>query len=329
MRTDCINKPFEIENRRYIGCKAKLSKWIMQTIQENTKEVASFCDLFAGTGVISKYALALNLYDEVVINDFLSSNNIIYQAFFAHGKWDADKLTEISNAYNALKDDNLKGNWFSLNYGGKYFDEITARRIGYIREHLNGLQKQLTKKEYAILLASLIYSIDRLANTVGHFESYFRKPILRKNMMFQLVNAQSCDKVKMYQEDANALARKIKADVVYIDPPYNSRQYSRFYHVYETLVKWNKSQLYGAALKPKPCDMSEYCRSGAFKTFEDLIRTIDAKYVAVSYNNTYKSKSHSSENKIRTEQIVEVLKKKARQQYSRMIITLSMRAKQT
>jgi len=229
MRTDCINKPFEIENRRYIGCKAKLSKWIMQTIQENTKEVASFCDLFAGTGVISKYALALNLYDEVVINDFLSSNNIIYQAFFAHGKWDADKLTEISNAYNALKDDNLKGNWFSLNYGGKYFDEITARRIGYIREHLNGLQKQLTKKEYAILLASLIYSIDRLANTVGHFESYFRKPILRKNMMFQLVNAQSCDKVKIYQEDANALARKIKADVVYIDPPYNSRQYSRFY----------------------------------------------------------------------------------------------------
>ena len=44
-------------------------------------------------------------------------------------------------------------------------------------------------------------------------------------------------------------------------------------------------------------------------TFKDLVENLDVKYLAVSYNNTYKSKSKSSKNKITLEEITEILNK--------------------
>lgn len=123
----------------------------------------------------------------------------------------------------------------------------------------------------------------------------------------RLVDAKSFEGVTIYQEDANKLAKKIHTDIVYMDPPYNSRQYSRFYHVYEVLVKWDKPQLKGVARKPAEENMSNYCRVKALSAFTDLVENIDARYIVVSYNNTYKSKSSSSENKIKLEQIESVL----------------------
>ena len=73
--------------------------------------------------------------------------------------------------------------------------------------------------------------------------------------------------LSIFREDTNALVKKIKADVVYIDPPYNSRQYSRFYHILETLTKWDHPTLYGIALKPKSENMSDYCRESAKDRF--------------------------------------------------------------
>ena len=74
-----------------------------------------------------------------------------------------------------------------------------------------------------------------------------------------------------------------KIDIIYIDPPYNSRQYSRFYHVLENITKWEKPELFGTACKPKTENMSEYCRSSATRTFEELISSLKCKYIVVSY----------------------------------------------
>lgn len=118
-----------------------------------------------------------------------------------------------------------------------------------------------------------------------------------------MIDAQEYEGVEIYREDANRLATKVEADLFYLDPPYNSRQYSRFYHVYETLVKWNEPKLYGVALKPAPENMSRYCTVKAVDAFRDLISKMKTRYIVVSYNNTYNSKSKSSENKISLEEI--------------------------
>ncbi len=297
--------PYKLESRRYIGSKAKLIDWIMGVIRIESPNAHTFCDIFSGTGSVANRAL--DVYDKVIINDTLLSNNVIYDAFFGKGDWNRDKLCRILDEYNALKPEEVGENWFSKNYGGKFFSNDVAKMIGYVRQDIENRKFSLTEKEFNILLASLIYSIDRVANTVGHYDAYIKKTIKPQEFSIRLVNARSLDNVEIYQEDANKLAKRIKVDVVYLDPPYNSRQYCRFYHVYETLVKWNMPKLYGVALKPKPENMSLYCTSKAVDAFEDLVFSIDAKVIVVSYNNTYNSKSSSSKNKIRLSEIKQIL----------------------
>ena len=123
----------------------------------------------------------------------------------------------------------------------------------------------------------------------------------------KMIEQVETNRVDIFREDANYLAKKIQADIIYIDPPYNSRQYSRFYHVLENLVKWDKPELFGVALKPKPENMSDYCRTSAKYRFSELINSLETKYIVVSYNNTYESKSNSSENKITHKELLDIL----------------------
>lgn len=297
-----------LESRRYIGCKQKLIDWIFDIIQHETKNIHTATDIFAGTGVVAKKMLSL--YDKVIINDFLLSNNQIYKAFFKNGKWNKEKILKKIELYNSLETATLEDNYFSINYGGKYFDYDMSKKIGWIREDIENSKSELTEKEYAILLATLIYNIDKHANTLGHFEAYIKKPIKKSELKLRLIDVKEFENLTIYREDSNKLAKEIKSDLVYIDPPYNSRQYCRFYHVYENLVKWDKPILSGVAMKPPAENMSKYCTSKAPEAFSDLVKNLDVKYLAVSYNNTYNSKSGSSKNKIKLEEIEEILNAK-------------------
>lgn len=299
---------FSLSNRRYIGCKQKLLDWIFDRIKNAMPKATSLFDVFAGTGVVAERAINEG-FKRVVVNDLLYSNEVIYEGFFGAGKVSRGKLIEIISTYNALDVAGLEANYFSLNFGGKYFEEGLARLIGHIRDDIVQRGNTLTRKERSVLLASLIYSVDAHANTCGHFEAYIKKPIPVRDFLFKLIDYRICDVAEIHRSDSNLLATKIVADIAYIDPPYNSRQYSRFYHVYETLVKWDKPELHGVARKPDAENMSEYCRKGASQAFADLIRKLQCRCLVVSYNNTYASKSKSSENKITLEEIREILER--------------------
>ena len=109
-------KKFNINNRRYIGNKSKLLEWIFEKIRENTIG-NSFFDIFSGTGSVSKEAL--NYYDEIIINDFLFSNNVIYKAFFGNENYDKKKLEKIAIGINSQKYENLEENYFGKNFGDR------------------------------------------------------------------------------------------------------------------------------------------------------------------------------------------------------------------
>lgn len=294
-----------ISNRRYTGSKFKLLDWIEELILENC-EGNSFFDVFAGTGVVSG-RMCIH-YDKVIMNDFLYSNEIIYKAFFGNGQFDNNIIEQYKNKFQNLNHGKLKENYFSIHFGGKYYSERDAILIGKIREEIEKAGKALSDREYCILLASLVYSMDKVANTVGHYDAYRKTNEIEDKFAYELINPEPpSDKFSIYRMDANELVKKVKADIAFIDPPYNSRQYSRFYHVLENVVQWKKPELEGAALKPPAENMSDYCRSNAPEIFADLIENIDVKYIAVTYNNTYNSRSSSSKNKITLEEITRIL----------------------
>lgn len=299
---------YHISNRRYTGSKYKLLDWIEELILKNC-EGESFFDVFAGTGVVSAYMS--KHYKKVIVNDFLYSNEIIYRAFFGSGEFNEATINKYKEQFQKINPNRLKDNYFSENFGGKYFSDNDSKVIGKIREEIKKLKRYLSDREYCILLASLVYSMDKVANTVGHYDAYRKINNIEDKFVFELINPEEpSEKFSIYRQDANRLVRKVKADIAFIDPPYNSRQYSRFYHVLENVIQWKKPQLEGTALKPQAENMSKYCRSSAPKVFADLIKHIDVKYIVVTYNNTYNSKSSSSKNKITLDEIKEILSSK-------------------
>lgn len=301
------NNYYQLQNRRYIGSKQKLVNWIFSIIKQECKGT-TFADIFAGTGIVG--SIATGHFKEVILNDFLFSNNAVYQAFFSNKSYSQEKINNIIRNYNNINHDDLDDNYFSINFGGKYFSKNSAKIIGFIRENIEQNKNNLTEKEYNILIVSLLYSIDKIANTVGHYDAYFKKKIIEDNFFMKPIEPLKTNNVSIYRKDANILVKNINADIVYIDPPYNSRQYSRFYHLLENLVQWKKPKLYGVALKPYPQNMSDYCRINAKKRLTELVNDIAAKYLVVSYNNTYNSKSNSSKNKITLTEIEKILKSK-------------------
>ena len=300
---------FNMYNRRYTGSKYKLMEWIRGLIKDNC-EGKTFFDVFAGTGVVTEYLI--NDYEKFIINDFLYSNEVIYRGFLLQENYDMDKLVNIVETYNKKDRVNLKDNYVSINFGNKYFNENDAKLIGKIREDLENKisKKEINNKEYYILLSSLLFSIDKIANTCGHYDAYRKIDNIESKFKYELILPKKLDKkqkIEIFREDSNKLVKKVKADIAFIDPPYNSRQYSRFYHILENITKWEKPELYGTALKPKEENMSEYCKTSAPKIFKDLIDNLNVKYIVVTYNNTYNSKSSSSKNKITLEEIKEIL----------------------
>ncbi len=297
---------FRLHNRRYLGNKYKLLGFIEDIISEKCGIIESFCDIFAGTGVVGE---RFNSHEiQIISNDILFSNYICLKAFLGMNTIKTDLYEKIDYLNNLNAEDD---NYFSLNFGNTYFSLANARKIGMIREEIDKIA--FNEDEKNILLCSLIYATDKVANTVGHYDAF------RKNMdtmqslklLTPYINFSNNDNNVIYKSDANILIRNISCDVLYIDPPYNSRQYSDAYHLLENLAEWKKPKVEGVAKKMDRSHIkSLYCLKNAGLAFEDLIINADCKHILVSYNNTKESKDERSNARISDDKIIQTLENK-------------------
>ena len=154
--------------------------------------------------------------------------------------------------------------------------------------------------------------MDKIANTCGHYDAYRKNGDLDKKLelLIPKINSTGINN-KIFNEDINKLVKKISADVVYLDPPYNSRQYCDTYHLLENVANWQKPKLEGVAKKmDRSALKSEYCTINAAKVFEDLIKNIRAKYIVLSYNNMANKGNDRSNAKLSDNDILRILKEK-------------------
>lgn len=305
LNVDVANR-FQIQNRRYLGSKFKLCPFINWVFENKCFEIDSVADIFAGTGSV---AHMFNLFNKkIIVNDLLYSNYLIYQTFFSDSEIDLGKIQELIFDFNMVNP--TEENYFSENFGDSFFTMENARKIGYIREEIE-LLKDINFREKSILLTSLIYATDKVANTCGHYDAYRRKldSTNELQLLMPCLNDNYNQSNEIYNMDANVLVKSINADLVYIDTPYNSRQYGDAYHLLENLAEWKKPEVFGVAKKEKDRrkTKSKYCTVKAADTFKDLICNIDSKFILVSYNNMSEKGAGRSNAKISQEEIIEIL----------------------
>ena len=301
-------KSFNIQNRRYLGNKFKLLNSIKELIKKKCGNYSSFIDLFSGTGVVASSFNSDKV--KIITNDLLYSNYVIAKSFFETTKSPIGILKKIESL-NLIKTD--KANYFSQNFGNKYFTRDNAIKIGAIREKIEKISTSAEEK--FILITSLIYASDKVANTVGHYDAYREKLDMKGKLELLLPNIDYSKNRnnKVYCMDSNILTNEIKGDVVYIDPPYNSRQYSDTYHLLDNLALWKKPDVFGKAKKMDRSHIkSKYCSKDAVLEFQDLITKLNTKHIIVSYNNTGNTKHGRSNAKISFNQIKNILMKKGK-----------------
>ncbi len=298
-----------INNRRYLGNKYKLLPFIKRVVQEQELEFSSLADIFAGTGAFSSAFTD----KQIITNDLMYSNYICNFAWFGAEKYDTEKVVEYVVRYNT--EGQFSENYMTENFSDTYFSADDCAKIGFIREDIetsfnNG---NLNNRERAILITSLLYAMDKIAKTCGHYDAYRKGGEFNSNLELYvpLAEQNNNENNQCYNMDANELVKSLYADLVYIDPPYNSRQYCDAYHLLENVARWQKPKVYGVARKMDRSELkSRYCTQGATEAFEQLIADIKAKYILLSYNNMAEKGNNRSNAKISDDDIVRILKNK-------------------
>ena len=300
---------FGLGNRRYLGGKSKLLDFIDDEMKKALgKDPDSVFDVFAGTGVVGHHFASQNV--PIVSNDFLRHNYFGLQTFFSPEQIElkllAEKLIHLQNLEPSE-------NYFSEHFSGNFFSELNAKKIGEIREEINRISSN--GREKAALVTSLVYAADRVANTVGHYDAFHRGQNIETPIELKMPNISLIDTSsnKVFCQNAVVLAPKVETEVAYLDPPYNSRQYSDAYHLLENLANWEKPEVHGVAKKMDRGHLkSDFCGRAAPKTFSDLISRLNCKLIMVSYNNTFASLNSRSNAAISDEELVGSLESRGR-----------------
>lgn len=313
-KTEPFEPPYKmtkINNRRYLGNKYKLLPFITKIVEEECENVNTVADIFAGTGAVASAFTDKKL----ITNDIMYSNYICHLAWFGSEEYSEEKIIALIMEYNNRKIE--QDNYMSENFANTYFSLEDCRKIGFIRQDIEDrfVKGNINARERALLITSLLYAMDKIANTCGHYDAYRQGVEFEKHL--ELAVPQPDEHLNennvCYNMDTNELAADMEADLVYIDPPYNSRQYCDAYHLLENVARWEKPEVFGVARKmDRTALKSDYCTQKATAAFEKLIDSIHAKYILLSYNNMAEKGNDRSNAKISDDDIMRILNKKGR-----------------
>lgn len=281
----------------YIGSKFTLSSFLEESIKETLKENNSkplseniFCDLFTGTAAVSK--IFKNQVNKIIANDKEYYSFILAKNYIGNNKI-LKRKNQLIDLLNNLKP--VKSKIF-INYapsGGnerQYFSDYNAMKIDAIRLKIEEWKNNqfINDNEYFFLLASLLESADKVANTASvygaflkHIKKSAQKEIILKPAEFDCGNTKSL----IFKEDANNLITKIKGDILYLDPPYNSREYGANYHLLNTIALYDDFTPKGKT-GLREYKKSNWCKKDkVYRELENLIKNADFKFIFLSYND--------------------------------------------
>ncbi|ONI46219.1 modification methylase [Epulopiscium sp. SCG-B10WGA-EpuloA2] len=278
----------------YIGSKYSLLDFLSTSIEkvtqiENVKNLV-FADLFAGTGIVG--ATFKKKGYTVISNDIQYYSYVLNKHNIENNEELIIDLVEHLNSLEGIEGFIYKNYCLGSGSGRNYFTDYNGKKCDAIRTEIERLYKdnEITENIYYYYLASLINSIDKLANTASVYGAFLKhiKKSAQKKLELNLLPIIKGEQVgKVYNRNINDLIQEIKGDILYLDPPYNARQYCANYHLLETISKYDAPNIKGkTGLRDYTIQKSLYCSKKTVEaTFEDIIQKANFKYIFVSYNN--------------------------------------------
>jgi adenine-specific DNA-methyltransferase len=295
----------------YIGSKLTLLPFLEQIYREISDGTErTFCDMFAGTGAVGRHFQKLGL--NIIANDLqyyayvlnkayleikhtptfdnlqtrFASEIAVYKSLFS------DPVSEVLSFIN-----NLTGTlgFITQNYSPlanrNYYTVENSTKVDAIRQALEHWRaaELLNDTEYFYLLCSLLEAIDQVANTACVYEAFlknFKKTATKPLTLQPLSLSPIATDCQVFKEDANQLIQHIECDILYLDPPYNERQYGSNYHLLETIAAYDQPVIRGITGMRQDYQRSSYCSKRQVLTaFKELIVPARAKHILVSYND--------------------------------------------
>lgn len=277
----------------YIGSKQKLLPFIKNTINSVVGSNLSgqiFCDLFAGTGIVGRGFKSE--VKSVISNDYEYYSYVLNRNYIGNSSWIAH-LEELILKLNCTPP--IEG-FIYHNYckgvdgNRQYFSDVNGKKIDGVRLKIEEWYTNNTIGDgiYFFLLASLLESADKIANTASVYGAYLKhlkktaaKELELKPAIYEITAA----KHTVYNTDSNELIGSLSGDILYLDPPYNTRQYGANYHLLNTIAHYDTFEPKGKT-GLRNYTKSQYCsKRTVTKAFEELIERANFKYIFLSYNN--------------------------------------------
>jgi adenine-specific DNA-methyltransferase len=292
---------------RYIGSKAASLQFIERALSRSVQKYSSFCDPFAGTCTVSRHFKSLGY--QIYTGDILNLSYALQVAYIEMNRRPSfksllphlsgaergsalDSISAVLNHLNALP--GLDG-FITRTYSPsgqarrKFFSTKNAQRIDAVRSEIAVWNDKgwLSRKEFCYLLSSLLHAADQVANTAGTYYAYLKRFYrkARKHLQLQPLRIASNSKPNEARLiDAGELVSRVDADILYLDPPYNSREYAAYYHLPETLVNWDYPEVHGKSGITSHQTRSPFCHSGtATDALRDLVATATSRCILLHY----------------------------------------------
>lgn len=285
---------------RYIGSKTRILDFISDTVAKTFGSVdgAVVADLFAGTCSVAEMFKKQGA--QLVTNDYLHFSYALQIAKVklneepVCGLTYADALAQL-NALSGIdgffyREYTLEGTSKS-EYSRNYFDSCNAKKIDAICTQLAKWKEEKTISDdmFYLLSASLVDAITKVSNTSGTYGAFLKIDDQRK---FKALELQPFNLINngynntAYCTDIVKLIDEVCGDILYLDPPYNGRQYPPYYHILETAVLYDEPNIYGiTGRRPYEKLLSPFCmKEKALPSMLDIVEKANFSDVYISYS---------------------------------------------
>lgn len=299
----------------YIGSKKTLLPFLEKSIYEVTQNRDFvLMDLFAGTGAVGQHfkknghpviANDLQYYSYVLNKNYIeNSQTLLFQHLLEEipelksleqserANKVCEYLHQIEGSEGFIYQNYCLGGTRGEEYERQYFSDSNGKKVDALRQKIEVWKenKFIDESEYYFLLASLIEGIDKVANTAsvyGAFLKHLKKSAQKEFIMTPANFVMSKQKHQVFNYSIEKVIQEVKGGVLYLDPPYNHRQYAPNYHLLETIARYDSPKLKGkTGLREYTQQISKFAqKKGVLEAFKYIIKHAQARYIFLSYNN--------------------------------------------